>query len=308
MKLEAAAPEQGNFQWGHFFRQALLELETPFLKDRMEYSDSPVYFDRAGNLRIGRRPSIQDLPDAVEKALRNRRPQAFIIDEAQHLAKLTSGRRLQDQMDALKSLANQSHTLLVLIGTYELLSFHQLSGQLSHRSFELHFPRYGTSTGELKAFQSTIYAFQRQLPLIKAPKLSRHWEYIYARSVGCIGILKDWLVRSLSEAYDRGEKTITLKLLQECALSIEQCEQMAIEAREGGERIREGTAGGAQRWIQILGLTPGAGRSRQMTVGERRSGSSRGHGLSGESAGGNLNAMMSPSQISSLGLESGSIR
>jgi hypothetical protein len=194
------------------------------------------------------------------------------IDEAQHLAKLTSGRRLQDQMDALKSLANRSHTLLVLIGTYELLSFHQLSGQLSRRSFELHFPRYGTSAGELKAFQSAIYAFQCQLPLIKAPELSRHWEYIYARSVGCIGILKDWLIRSLSEAYDRGEKTITLKLLQECAMSIGQCEQMAIEAREGEERIREGTAGGAQRLIQILGLTPGTRRGRPVAFGEAQEG------------------------------------
>ena len=254
LKLEAAAPEYGNFHWGHFFRQALIELETPFLKERMEYSDSPVYFDRAGNLKIGSRPPVQELRDAVEKALRYRRPKALIIDEAQHLAKISSGRKLLDQMDALKSLANRSNTLLVLIGTYELLNFHQLSGQLSRRSIELHFPRYGTNSGDLKAFQSIVYGFQRQMPVVKEPELLRHWEDLYLRSMGCVGILKDWLVRALNESYENGEKTVTQKTIRGCALSVYQCEQIAAEMIAGEERLTENPERDDRRLSQMPGL------------------------------------------------------
>jgi DNA replication protein DnaC len=131
LALEAAAPESGNFHWGHFFRQALGELEAPFLKDKVEYAANTAYFDRAGNYVINLRATAQDLRLSVEQSLRYRRPRAVIIDEAQHLTKISSGRRLQEQMDVLKSLANQTGSLLVLIGTYELLTFQGLSGQLS---------------------------------------------------------------------------------------------------------------------------------------------------------------------------------
>jgi hypothetical protein len=57
----------------------------------------------------------------VEQALRYRRPRAVLIDEAQHLFALASGRRLEDQLNVLKSLANRSNTVHVLFGTYELL-------------------------------------------------------------------------------------------------------------------------------------------------------------------------------------------
>ncbi|SRR6266540_3978177 len=255
LKLEASAPEQGNFHWGQFYRQALIELETPFVREKMEYSDGPVYFDRAGNLLIGKRHPVQELRETVEKALRYRRPKAFLIDEAQHLAKMASSRKLQDQMDALKSLANRSGTLLVLIGTYELLNFQRLSGQLSRRSLGLHFPRYGTRSEELKMFQSIVYGFQRQMPVMKEPELLKNWEYVYLRSLGCVGILKPWLVRALKESYENGEKTVTAKTLENCALSVVECEQIAAEMIAGEERLNEKAAGDPQRLSRMLGLS-----------------------------------------------------
>ena len=79
---------------------------------------------------------------AVERALRFRRPVAVLIDEAQHLARMGSGRRLSDQLDVIKSIANCTGTVHVLLGTYELLAFRNLSAQLSRRSIDIHFPRY----------------------------------------------------------------------------------------------------------------------------------------------------------------------
>lgn len=254
LKLEAAAPESGNFHWGQFYRQALVELESPFVKERMEYSDSPVYFDSAGNLMIGRRHPVQELRDGLEKALRHRKPKALFIDEAQHLAKVSSGRKLLDQMDALKSLANRSGTLLILIGAYELLNFHGLSGQLNRRSMGIHFPRYGSSEQDLKAFQSIVYNFQKQMPVQKEPNLLGDWKKIYLRSLGCVGILKDWLVRCLNESYENGDRTVTQKTLDACGLSAAQCEQIAAEMIVGEEKLKEKPVRNLRRLSQMLGV------------------------------------------------------
>ena len=79
---------------------------------------------------------------AVEQAVRYRRPVAIMIDEAQHLGKIPSGRRLLDQLDVVKSIANQTKTVHVLLGTYDLLAFRNLNVQLSRRSIDVHLARY----------------------------------------------------------------------------------------------------------------------------------------------------------------------
>ncbi len=59
-----------------------------------------------------------------------------------------------------------------LLGTYELLTFRNLSGQLSRRSVDIHFPRYQVDNpDDIQAFKSVLLTFQRQMPLIKEPDL-----------------------------------------------------------------------------------------------------------------------------------------
>src|SRR5437870_5260933 len=93
----------------------------------------------------------------MEQALRHRRPAAVLIDEAQHVTKMASGRRLADQLDYLKSLASVTGCVHVLIGTYELLPCRNLSAQLSRRSIDLHFQRYQVDNpDDVIAFQRVI--------------------------------------------------------------------------------------------------------------------------------------------------------
>src|SRR6202000_2043653 len=66
------------------------------------------------------RASGAEYQHAVEQALLHRRPRAVLIDEAQHLAKMSSGRRLLDQLDVIKSIANCTGIPHVLVGTYDL--------------------------------------------------------------------------------------------------------------------------------------------------------------------------------------------
>jgi hypothetical protein len=153
---------------------------------------------------------------------------------------MASGRKLQDQLDALKSLSNQTGPIIVLLGTYELLVFRNLSAQLSRRSIDIHFQRYNLDSEEtLHAFQSVLMTFQHHLPLHEQPDLLSRWEYFYERSIGCVGILKEWLTRALAEVLDDGGKRLTHKHWARYALSISQCERMLSDAKEGEIRLTE---------------------------------------------------------------------
>ncbi len=66
----------------------------------------------------------------------------------------------------------------------------------------------------------------------------KRWEYCYVRSVGCVGILKDWLTRALASALIDHVKTLTLKMLQAHAPLFSQCEKMAVEAVEGEQMLK----------------------------------------------------------------------
>jgi hypothetical protein len=67
--------------------------------------------------------------------------------------------------------------------------------------------------------------------------ICHNWLYFYERCIGCVGVLKDWLLRAVSAAIDEGDDTLTLERVQEHALSISQCEQMALDAVEGEQKL-----------------------------------------------------------------------
>ncbi len=165
--IEAAAPDSGHFSWKDYYRRALHALEEPLINYKL---DSPISGSRSGEWSVAARVCNPELRQALEQALRHRRPAAVLIDEAQHFTKIGSGRRLSDQLDCLKSLASLTGCVHVLFGTYELLPCRNLSAQLSRRSLDIHFRRYRVDDpDDAIAFQRVIFSFQRHLPLPQEP-------------------------------------------------------------------------------------------------------------------------------------------
>jgi len=238
------------------FRRLLLKMEEP-LVDYKVNSEAPV---RIGEWPVQFTPGAKavgaEYHHAVERALAFRRPAAVLIDEAQHLARVGSGRRLSDQLDVIKSLANRTKTVHVLIGTYELLAFRNLSAQLSRRSIDIHFPRYrADDPSDLKAFRTIVKSFEHQLPLSEPPDLLNEWEYLYERSIGCVGILKDWLMRVLVSVSRRNTDSLTRKDLETHAPGVAQCDKMLSEALEGETSLLE-NAEARRRLRTRLGFGP----------------------------------------------------
>lgn len=249
--VEAVAPDSGNFNWKDYYQRALRSLDEPLIRHKIGFCGQDLH-------TCTRRPGTE-LRYALEQALRFRRPAAVMVDEAQHLTKMASGRKLSDQLDSLKSLANLTGCVHVLIGTYELLPCRNLSAQLSRRSIDIHFRRYrADDPKDVEAFQRVIFSFQQQLPLAEEPQLWRDWEFCYARSIGCVGVLKDLLTRGLAAALETGATTLTREHLEKHSWSMDQCEKMAQEALEGESVLTEKKEARI-RLLTMLGLDPKPG-------------------------------------------------
>lgn len=165
--------------------------------------------------------SARQMREATEAAYLERKPLAIIVDEAHHLVEAARGSRLQSQLNHLKNFENTTGVSHILVGTYEMRPFRKVNPQLACQSIDVHFPRYDmTKEKDCLVFKSILWALQRQLPVEEEPLLAeKHWEFLYARSIGCIGLLKLHLNRALNRALKEGACTVTLDHLRQTAAS-----------------------------------------------------------------------------------------
>jgi DNA polymerase III delta prime subunit len=259
--IEVVAPDTGNFSWLDYYERFLKLLNEPLINRKIE--TRPAAPEEHRRHPVGRARTGRALRVAVEEALRHRRLSAVLMDEAQHLATISSGRKLFDQLNAIKSLANMTGTTHVLAGVYDLLRFRNLSGQLSRRSIDVHFRRYNAELPEERqAFINVLYTFQHHLPLAETPDLVADWDYFYERTIGCVGILKSWLLMALIEALKTGKKGLPHKIIEQRALPVSQCNTLLAEAVEGERALRDNEEARAALRTR-MGLTAKAAKTSQ---------------------------------------------
>lgn len=245
--ITAAGPNASRFDWRTYYRAILRGLQDPFVDGKIA--------------RIRER----ELREAMEMALLQRKPIALIVDEAHHLAKTSSGRHLQDHLDHLKYFENLTGVSHLLVGTYELRPFRKINAQLACRSVDIHFSRYDAANEEeAQAFRSVLWALQRQLPVEQEPQLVDQWEFLYARSIGCIGLVKMHLNRALNLALTEKKKTVQLSHLRKTALPEARVELALRNALESETELAE-AAGADERLLTLLGLRgPRSDTSKRM--------------------------------------------
>ncbi len=136
--LQDVSAERGIFDWKDFLKCLLQAQNEPLIEHKINYDPSLGPLQKS----LRRTSSLADLRGAVKECFRNRRPRAIFLDEAQHFKKVGSGYSYLNQMDNIKSLAEMTNAVYILVGTYELLDLTRLSGQLCRRSTRIHLPRY----------------------------------------------------------------------------------------------------------------------------------------------------------------------
>jgi len=250
--VEARPSDTGVYARLDYYRQVLTALQ-----------DHAAVHDRLMHLALMARPrrtkveAIEwlDMREAVEYALKLLQVKAVVIDEAQHLLHVTAPLRPVDQLDWLKSLTNRTQVLHVLVGPYDLCEVPNLSGQAARRGRDLHFPRYHIARhAERQEFVGALRYLLAQVPLTcDVDGLLARWRWFAEGSIGCIGILRDWLVDTVAALLAEGESVLTLEALQAHALAVGQRVRLEMDARTGERTVEESQAHSHQQLQQLLG-------------------------------------------------------
>jgi hypothetical protein len=74
---------------------------------------------------------------------------------------------------------------------------------------------------------------------VKADSTCPDWDFFYEHSLGCIGVLKDWLTRAYSLAMRSNVGTITREHLEKCSLSVSSLTQLLAEITAGESDMEE---------------------------------------------------------------------
>jgi hypothetical protein len=263
--VEAACPDSGSFHWGDFYTRFLEAASEPMVeKKSLESFDEEV---REGRKKPG---TFAALRRAVEHCIRYRATKVVIIDEAQHLAKVPNARRLQDQLDTIKSLASLAGVLFVMVGTYDLMTLLSQNGQLARRTRRIHFPRYNFERSEDRhAFRNILTMFESRLPIPGSGVLVTQLEFMYQGCLGCVGTLKDWLRRALGHAVDTGREALTIDDLEATILGADDLQTILQEIREGEARFSSASVRFDELRTQF-GATPAHGPEMQAGAGAQR--------------------------------------
>ena len=180
----------------HGFRGLYEDLRTALQEPA---PDRKTFIEEADGhmiLRPARRMTIRQLRTLVEKGLKRRRTKVVVIDEAYHLLKFAKDSAV---MDTLKSLANTTGTKLVLVGSFDLFSLVESHAQVARRSAFVHFERYRPERSEdCTAFMKIVLSLQEKWPLPDVPNFVAIWDELMTISLGCVGLLKSFLLDALA--------------------------------------------------------------------------------------------------------------
>jgi hypothetical protein len=260
--IEADQPDRSVFDRGDYYRTVLTLTEEPTYQQH-------VHLDIHGEAQsLKRRPlrgkaaQSNDLPElkaATKEAMPRHGVRVVMIDEAHHMLSGSNGMggsTLQEQLEWLKSLSSTTQILHILVGTYDLLNFGQLNGQIGRRCLPVHFSRYLLQReADCLEFQSALVSLLEQVPLRCDVEtlVGSYWVYFYEGCIGCIGVLKDWLVRAVSAALDEGEARLTLDCLHDHILPTDILRQMALDASEGEQKLEHTESNREHLWRILQG-------------------------------------------------------
>lgn len=240
--VEAPSSGENEFSWRLFYSKILAQLDQDFAHHLPRASFGiDTETGRMVRPRSASGQSLASLRTAVERGLAARGTQLLVIDEAAHIIRQSSARRLEIQLDTLKSLSNACGAQILLIGAYDLYQLMSLSGQLSRRTHVLHFERYRQDRPEdVSAFLRCIQKFQSVLPHLWDNQLLKHTDALHENTVGCIGTLSAILTRTARLLEESPEKSWSADALRRSLLTDAQHKSILSETLDGETAINPG--------------------------------------------------------------------
>lgn len=261
--IEAATTLNGRFSMKHFTLRALETLEHPLMDEH--------------GVVLRRNESETHLRLKMEKAIIGRNTRYLIVDEAHHMLRTTRARIAADALDSLKCLANTTGVILVLAGGYELFMAGLVSAHLNGRMRVIEFPRYRSEGEDQRQFLGIMKGLDAHLPWRKGQSLLANAEFIQLGTLGCLGLLLQWINAAMCEMTARGERRLDLAHFQETRFH-EQIRTIAQEIEAGesamkrlklGRRVIATAQKGAKQPTKTTRRRPFTRKPKRDKVGRR---------------------------------------
>lgn len=237
--LEPTPPDQGPYLRLDFYWQiidALKEhlLVKELLGDIAHLMDAP----KATRLKLGVIDWLK-VRRVAEQALIRAQAKAVFMDEGHRLMLGDGSHSVDEQLEWLKSLSNRTHVLFVLAGPYALFGFRNTSGQLARRGRDIHFARYHVENKEERtAFVAALKYLLERVPLeVDLNVLLVRWQWWASGCVGCVGILRDWLVDAVAATLVKQGTSLTEDILTRTMPHPARRLSLEMEARAGERKI-----------------------------------------------------------------------
>lgn len=231
------------FDWKDAFTRLLLE-QNEILVTKKVLPRAHIELD-GEFITDTKRLVASELRRAVESFVKNRRVSQVILDEAGHIFVAGSSSNYHLHFDLLKSMAIAFRRPLILSGSYGLLKALELNAQLTRRIQVVHFRRYtrtdlenpGSPYG--RAFADSVFTLLERMPVPKEEGLHEAVEFYFMKSLGCIGLLKEWFERALNRVLETGGTVLSRKALEKAARSNKQLLDINREISSGESSVAD---------------------------------------------------------------------
>lgn len=163
-----------------------------------------------------------------------RHTKAWAIDEAHHILLGGVAGEPSDQFEVLKSISQVTPIKLVLCGTYQLPRLLNYSGQVMRRSATVTLAPYSLQySKDVAQFTSVCKALLEHLPSKSNLSPGDCAEELFYGTLGCVGVLKDWIARAWANAHFKNAPCMTMDHLMATRLPAETLLSMHSEILAG---------------------------------------------------------------------------
>lgn len=239
--LELPTPIAGDANWKDIFIRLLNAMDEPLVDRKTVHALHPDSTHRA--LNYPPRGVAEELRRSLLSCVHNRNTKVIVLDEGRNLFYSRSGLRHSLQLDLVKSLSNDIKIPIVIGSSYDLLNTDNFHGQLARRTRILHFERYSevdvaTPSPYGISFRDALYSLLHALPVEWDHGFLKHTDDFLKYSVGCIGILKNWLERTLVDALDLN-RPVDADLIERNRFKKKDLRLILGEAKSGEEQLAD---------------------------------------------------------------------
>ena len=228
---------------------------------------------------------------SFESLVKNRRVKVLFLDEGSSIIDETVNRHPLRQFNILKSLAVELGIVIVLVGAYDLAGLHEGNGQLLRRATCIHMPRYRPAKSRITSvleghgwatvgnekpddfaeFMNTAHTLASAAPVQFDEDVLADAPYLVVKSVGCIGILRNWIDRASAYALTHNGGQVTKAVFEQTAIPNQAVLKLTQEAELGEELVADSPDDDLAMQLGLPGIhAPGSAVTEPPSTNKRR--------------------------------------